>query len=183
MSRGSTFVLASLLALLVWSAAPTEAEAQGYFGVGVGPALRIDDWPNQVHIEAELGYYFSGRANGFFIAFAPTQSWGQDFWVLRFPFRLGGMINIVRQRDFTFQLGPTGTIGFAASDHFDNGRDPDPWFHLSIAFMLRFLVANERIAFYIKPAELEFAIGDTGGGWYGNEAVRYILTGGAQFYF
>lgn len=183
MSRGSTFVLASLLALLVWSAAPTEAEAQGYFGVGVGPALRIDDWPNQVHIEAELGYYFSGRANGFFIAFAPTQSWGDEFWVLRFPFRLGGMINIVRQRDFTFQLGPTGTIGFAASDHFDNRRDPDPWFHLSIAFMLRFLVANERIAFYIKPAELEFAIGDTGGGWYGNEAVRYILTGGAQFYF
>jgi hypothetical protein len=47
--------------------------------------------------------------------------------------------------------------------------------------MLRFLVADERVAFYVQPLGFEFAIGDAGP-IFGNEAIRYVLVGGAQFY-
>ncbi|HJL16314.1 MAG TPA: hypothetical protein RMH99_11695 [Sandaracinaceae bacterium LLY-WYZ-13_1] len=173
---------ALLLAVALGVLTPNEASAQGgFFGAGVGPAIRIDDAPNQFRLELEIGYYVEGRPRGFFLSFAPAQSYGADWWILTFPLRLGGVFDIVRNRDFTFQIGPTGTVGFAVSDRFDSPRDPDPWFHFSFGLALRFLVLQEKLAFYLRPVDFEFFIGDTNP--FGNEMIRYVLVGGVQFYF
>lgn len=174
-------LLAALCAIGL-SLAPSTASAQSmYLGVGIGPAIRLDDWPNQFRIEEEIGWYFGDGPRGFYLGFSPSQSFGAGFWVLVFPLRLGGMFDIFHNSDVTFQLGPTGSLGVAASNTFDvPGRDADAWFHLSFAFMLRLLVADERVALYVQPVGLEFAIGDSF--YFGNEAIRYVLVGGAQFY-
>ena len=163
-------------------AAPSAASAQGaYVGVGVGPAVRIDDWPTQIRVEQEIGFFVNRSPRGFYIAFAPSQSWGDDFWILVFPVRLGGVFDLFRGRDVAFQIGGTGTLGFGLSNPFNVRRDPDPWFHLSFGLILRVLFANERVGVYLRPVDFEFAIGDSP--WYGREAIRYVLAGGLQFFF
>jgi hypothetical protein len=174
---------AAALAIALGALAPSAASAQGaYVGIGLGPAVRIDDFPNQFRVEQEIGIYVSGEPRGFFLSFAPSQSWGAGWWILSFPLRLGGMFDIHRGRDFTFQLGPTGTVGFAVSDQFDTPRnDADPWFQLSFGAALRFLFLRETLAFYVRPLDFVFSISDTGR--YGNEAIRYVLAAGIQYYF
>ena len=174
-----SFALA--LALTIGAlATPSSARAQGYWGVGIGPAVRIDDWPNQFRFEMEVGF-FTDDHRGFFLSFAPAHSFSRNFWVWALDLRLGFLFDVFRNDDVTFQLGPTGTVGFAVSDEFDTLRDPDPWFHLSIGFMMRFLVLNETLGFYLRPLDFEFAIGDSPR--FFNEAIRYLLTGGFQLYF
>ena len=176
-SAALTFVLAV--------SAPAAAEAQGaYIGGGVGPAVQIDDAPTQFRIELEIGYYFTGRPRGFFLAFSPAQSYGRGWGIFTFPLRLGAMFDLHRSRDFTFQLGPTGTVGFALSNWFDNRRDLDAWFHLSVSFGLRFLVLNERLAIFIRPVEFEFFVGDAyyTDGW-DREAIRYVAVAGIHYHF
>lgn len=169
-------VLASVALL-----APNEASADPYIGIGIGPTLSLDHWPHQVRVEQEIGYSFGGRS-GFFLSFAPSQSWGNDFWLLTFPLGIGGLFDVVTNRNFVFQLGPMGTVGFALSNHFDDGRDLDPWFHFGFNFMLRFLVANNRLGIYVKPIGLEFGVGDSHRG-HGSFDGRYYLAGGIHFYF
>ena len=174
-------ILAGLLSLTVSAtAAEAAAQVEPYVGIGLGPAINIDDWPNQVLVEQEIGLTFGGKS-GFFLAFAPYQSWGNDFWVLAFRGRLGGVADLFRGRDVRFQLGGSGTVGVAASDFFDSGRDVDGWFHLSGGLLLRVLILDDRLAIYARPLTFEFAIGDSGR--FGNEAVRYVAVGGIQYYF
>lgn len=182
-STSRVFVVAAALGVVLCCIVPARASAQGaYVGIGVGPAVRIDDFPNQFRVEQEIGYYVSNRPRGFFLAFAPSQSWGAGWWILSFPLRLGGMFDLHRSRDFTFQLGPTGTIGFAVSDQFDTPRtDPDLWFQLSVGVALRFLVLRERLAFYLRPLDFVFSIGDSYS--WGHEAIRYVLAAGIQYHF
>jgi len=170
------------LVAVLCAAIPSTAAAQSvYVGAGVGPAVNMDDWPNQVRIELEIGAYFGGGPRGFFLSFAPAQSWGNDWWVLVFPLRLGAMFDIFRNADVSVQLGPTGAVGLALSDQFNTGDRPDLWFHFSVAFMLRILLMNDRLAIYLRPVGFEFAIGDTGR--YGNEAIRYLAGAGINYYF
>jgi hypothetical protein len=167
---------------------PSEAEAQGgfYLGVGLGPAIRVDDWPTQFRIEQEIGYYFSGEPQGFFLAFAPSQSFGNNFWMLTFAPRLGYMFEVFRNRDVQFQLGPAGTIPGVAVAGCDYDADwcrADAWFHMSFSFMMRLLLARGRVAIYLRPVEFEFAFGgDRRRGW-GDSGIRYVLQGGVQFHF
>ena len=169
-------------AVLATLAAPSVAAAEGgYVGVGAGPAVHLDDWPTQVRVEQEIGYFFSGSPRGFYLAFAPSQSWGNDWWVLVFPLRLGGPFDLFRNSDVTFQLGGTGTLGVAVTDQFNNGTDPDVWFHLSFGLLLRLMLLRERLGIYIRPVEFEFGIGDTRR--FGNEGIRYVLVGGIQYFF
>ncbi len=164
--------------------APSRAAAQvsPYVGIGLGPAIRIDDWPNQVRVEQEIGITFGGR-DGFLLAFAPYQSWGSDFWVLAFPVRLGGIFSVYHSRDFRFQIGGSGTLGFAISDEFDSRTDPDPWFHFSVGLLLRAIVLQDKLAFYIRPVTFEFGFGDSNRAGWGNEVIRYVAVGGVQYYF
>jgi len=162
-------------------ALPSAAAAQSaYVGVGAGPAVRMDDWPTQGRVEQEIGVFFNRRPTGFYLGFAPSQSWGNDWWILTFPLRLGGLAQIYESRDLTFALGGTGTVGFALSDQFDTRDDPDPWFHFSFAFILR-LMFGSNFAIYLRPVGFEFAFGDTGR--FGNEAIRYVAAGGIQYFF
>jgi hypothetical protein len=164
--------------------APSAASAQGglYVGFGLGPALQIDEdynWPTQLRIEEEIGYYFDDRPEGFFIGFAPSQSFLRDFYVIIFAPRFGYMINLVRNRDITFQLGPAGTIpgiAIAGPTCSAPGCDAEVFFHFSFSFMMRLLVAQQRVAIYLRPVEFEFAFGD------GLDSFRYILEGGFQFH-
>ncbi len=169
-------------AVLATLALPNAAAAEGgYAGIGVGPAVHMDDWPTQVRVEQEIGYFVSGSPRGFYLAFAPSQSWGNDWWILVFPLRLGGIFDLYRGSDVSFQIGGTGTLGVAVSDQFNNSSDPDPWFHLSFGLVLRLLVMNDRLGIYVRPVEFEFGIGDTGR--FGNEGIRYVLAGGIQYFF
>lgn len=171
------------------SLAPSGAAAQGgfYLGGGLGPAVRVDDWPTQFRLEQEIGYYFSGRPEGFFLGFAPSQSFGDDTFIVTFAPRVGYMFNIYRSRGLAFQLGPAGTIpGIAIAGCYDGRRcDADPYFHFSFSFMMRLLIANERVALYLRPLEFEFAFGDGVDPprdiWPG-DAIRYVLSGGVQFH-
>jgi len=172
-----------LVALLLPSVlSPNIAAADGaYVGVGLGPAVRMDDWPNQLRVEQEIGVFVSGGTTGFFVSFAPSQSWGNDWWILVFPVRIGGTFDLFRNSNVGIQLGGTGTLGVALSDQFNNRRDPDPWFHLSFALLGRILLANDRLAIYLRPVGFEFGIGD--GRCCGDEGVRYVAAAGIQYYF
>ncbi len=178
-----SFPVALLLAGLVLPmAAPGVAAAEGgYVGVGLGPAARIDDWPNQLRVEEEIGVFVDGGTTGFFIGFAPSQSWGTNWWVLVFPVRLGGTFELFRNSDLGVQFGATGTLGIAITDQFDNGRDPDPWFHLSFGVLARVLLLDDRLAIYLRPLGFEFGIGD--GSCCGTEGVRFEGALGVQYYF
>lgn len=174
--------LAIVFALLV----PDRAMAQRvYLGAGLGPAIRMDDAPNQFRFELEVGAYFDRRPTGFFLAFSPAQSYGAGVGIWTFPLRLGGMFDVYRSNDFTFQLGPTGTVGFALSDRFDTNGWLHGWFHMSVAFMLRFLLMDEKLAIFVRPVEFEFFVGDAGddGGRWNHDAIRYVLTAGIHYHF
>lgn len=178
-SRFVHAVLVSVLAIAVL-APTTVAKADPYVGIGLGPTLRLDDWPNQVRVEQEIGYSFGGRG-GFFLSFAPMQSWGADFWVLALPLGIGGLFDIFHNSDVTFQLGPMGHIGFAIADNFDRD-DPDAWFYFGGNLMLRLLVLDDRLGIYVKPVGLEFGAGD-GSRRFGDIVARYYFSGGIQYYF
>ena len=160
---------------------PAAAAADPFVGIGLGPTIRLDHWPNQVRVEQSIGYSFEGRS-GFFLSFAPYQSWSNSFWILSFPLGLGAHFDVFHNDDFTFQLGPMGTVGLALSNHFNDGRDVDPWFHVSFAFVLRLLLMDDRLGIYIKPAGFELAFGDSNR-MHGEIDGRYFLTGGIQYYF
>lgn len=178
-----SIVAAAVAAVVMAIALPASAQVSPYVGIGVGPAIRIDDMPNQVRVEQEIGLTFGGR-DGFFLAFAPYQSWGADWWVLDFDARLGGIADLYHGRDVRFQLGGSGTVGFAISDDF-NGRssDADFWFHLSGGLLLRLVILDDRLAIYLRPVTFEFFIGDSPRGGWNNEAIRYVAAGGVQYYF
>jgi hypothetical protein len=168
-----------LVGLLVL--APSSASAQGggfYLGFGLGPAFRLDDWPTQLRVEFDVGYYVEGRPEGFFLAFSPSASFFADFAIGVFPLRLGYMFTVYRGSDITFTLGPTGTIGFALDGCTDRDCGTSAFFHFSVAFALRLLFANDTIAAYIRPVDFEFAFTDNPN----NDRIRYILTGGLQFH-
>lgn len=159
------------------------AKADPYVGVGLGPALRLDDWPNQVRVEQEIGFSFD-RRGGLFVSFAPMQSWGSDFWVLAFPVALGGFFDLFHNSDFTFQLGPVGHVGFAISDDFGRNRDVDPWFYFGGSFAARLLLFDDQLGIYVKPVGLEFGAGDGDARrGHGNFVARYYLSGGVHYYF
>lgn len=182
---GSSRALGAALALVTALAAST-ASAQGplYVGFGLGPAVRIDDWPTQIRLEEEIGYYVEGRPSGFFVAFAPSQSFGADYWLLTFAPRFGYMFELYRSDDVAFQLGPTGTIpGIAIGNLFDVDRDADVYFHLSFSLALRLLLDRGLIAIYLRPVELELGFGDGHPPWGDDSGVRYVLQGGVQFHF
>lgn len=143
-------------------------------GVGVGPAVRLDDWPTQFRFEFDVGYYFENRPEGFFLAFSPAASFAENFYVFTFPLRLGYMFTIYRGRDVSFQLGPTGTLGLAVTGLIDPSTDPVAWFHFSLAFGARVLLADDTVAIYLRPLDFEFAFTD------GADAIRYLLVGGVQ---
>lgn len=176
-------LLAAAMAVAVASfAADASAQVSPYVGIGLGPAVGIDNMPNQVRVEQEIGLTFGGR-DGFFLAFAPYQSWGADFWVLDFDARLGGTADIFHNNDVRFQIGGAGTVGVAISDFFNSGRDTDVWFHFSGGLLLRLLVMSDRLAIYLRPVTFEFFIGESNIPGWGNEAIRYVAVGGVQYYF
>ena len=163
-------------------AIPGAAAADGgYVGLGVGPAVRLDDWPTQFRVEEEIGYYIDGEPRGFYLSFAPSQSWGADWWVIVLPLRLGASFDLFHSDDVSFQVGPTGSLGLALSNVFSSSADPDVWFHLSFALMLRLVVMEDRLAFFLQPVGFEFALSDTVR--YGVEAIRFVGDFGVQYYF
>ena len=175
------WLLVSALALSTLLPASV-AQADVYVGIGIGPTLRLDNWPNQVRVEQEIGYSFGGRS-GFFLSFAPSQSWGNEYWMLVFPLGIGGLFDVYRSGDFAFQLGPMGHVGLALADDFDRSdRDVDLWFHFGAAFMVRFMILNDRLGIYLKPIGLEFGAGDSVRG-HGRFDARFYLAGGVQYYF
>ena len=177
-----------ILGLAIASAvlSPSRAEAQGgfYVGVGAGPAVQLHSWPTQLRLEQEIGYYFEGRPEGFFLAFTPTESFFRDVWILTFAPRAGYMFNLFQSRSVTFQLGPTGTIpGLALVGCYGgNHCDAKPYFHFSFSLMLRLLFDCGRIGVYLRPVGFEFAFGDPQLTWHGS-AYRYLLDAGMQFHF
>ncbi len=182
MKRASLTVIGMLLL------APSVAAAQGgfYVGAGLGPAVRIDDWPTQVRLEEEIGYYFDGRPEGFFLSFAPSQSFSDDVFVLTFAPRAGYLWNLFRSDDLAFQLGPSGTVGVAVAGCYDDLCASDAYFHFSFSLLLRALIAGDRLAIYLRPLEFEFAFGDgvsllERDPW-ADHAIRYVLEGGVQFH-
>jgi hypothetical protein len=184
MAYRSWILAAALGALTVLLPSSAAADGTLYMGLGAGPAFNLNRWPTQVRTEFEIGYYFEDNPpGGFFLSFAPSASFLSHRLFFVFPLRLGGMFTLVRNSNMAFQLGPTGTVGFAVSGCYDDDRcDPKPWFHFSVAFMLRLLFADERVAFYVRPVEFEFAFGDDDGFW-GGDAWRYVIAGGFQFHF
>lgn len=177
--RDLTLALAAAAVLAIPGAAAADG---GYVGLGVGPVVRLDDWPSQFRVEEEIGYYVDGEPRGFYLSFAPSQSWGADWWVLVFPLRLGASLDIFRTSDVSFQVGPTGSLGVALNNEFSGSLDPVVWFHLSFALMLRLLVADDRLAITLQPVGFEFAFSDTGTR-YGVEAIRFVGVFGIQYYF
>lgn len=182
MKRASLTVIGMLLL------APSVAAAQGgfYVGAGLGPAVRIDDWPTQVRLEEEIGYYFDGRPEGFFLSFAPSQSFSDDVFVLTFAPRAGYLWSLFRSDDLAFQLGPSGTVGVAVAGCYDDLCASDAYFHFSFSLLLRALIAGDRLAIYLRPLEFEFAFGDgvsllERDPW-ADHAIRYVLEGGVQFH-
>jgi hypothetical protein len=186
MTRAALTVVGILVVAL---GPPSGASAQGglYVGGGLGPAVGIDDWPTQVRLEEEIGYYFDGRPEGFFLGFSPSQSFSDDVFVLTFAPRAGFMFNLFRNDDLAFQLGPSGTIGLAVAGCYDDRCASDAYFHFSFSLMLRALIAGDRLAIYLRPLEFEFAFGDGVNPnpleldpW-ADHAIRYVLEGGVQF--
>lgn len=185
--RGRLFAIA--IAIL---SIPSAGAAQGglYVGGGIGPAVRIDDWPTQVRLEQEIGYYFDNRPEGFFIGFAPSQSFADSVWILTFAPRFGYMFNLFRGSGITFQLGPTLTIpGLAVLGCYDaRACDAEAYFHFSFSFMARVLLMSDHLAVYLRPLEFEFAFGDGLGPsgasdpW-DEDAFRYVLEGGIHYHF
>ncbi len=168
---------------------PSTASAQGgfYVGGGLGPAVRIHDWPTQFRLEQEVGYYFEGRPEGFFIGLTPSESFSEHNWVLTIAPRFGYVFNLYRAGGIAFQLGPAGTIpGLAVAGCYgDLDCEVDAYFHFSVSLLLRLLIADERVAIYLRPLELEFAFGDEMnrviGDFWEDHAIRYVLAGGVQF--
>ena len=163
---------------------PASARADPYVGVGIGPTLNLDSWPNQVRVEQEVGYFFEGRG-GFFLSFAPVQSWGADFWTIAIPLGIGALFDIYRNDDVALQLGPMGRIGVAISGEFDLGdRDVDAWFYFGANFMIRLMVLEDQLGIFLKPVGLEFGVGDGDARrGHGNFVARYYLSGGIHYYF
>lgn len=183
-SRGA--LLAIVLAAIVLAAiAPASAAAQGgfYVGAGVGPAVGIDDWPTQLRVEEEIGFYVDEQPSGFFFAFTPSQSFGADYWALTFAARFGYMLDIYRGRDIGFQLGPTVTVpGIGLGSFFDSMRDVDVYFHFSVALAVRLLLDSGRIAVYVRPVDFEFGFGDGHLPLSDDSVARYVLVAGVQLH-
>ena len=158
--------------------APARTAGGFYVGGGIGPAVHIEGWPTQFRLEEEIGYYVFDRPEGFFVAFAPYQSFASG-WTLALAPRFGWMFNLYR-RDLTFQLGATVTIpGFAGAGcdvaPFGCGS-ADAFFHFSPSIMARLLILEEHLAIFFRPLEFEVAIGRY-------NTVRYVLTAGVHYHF
>ena len=174
MKRWLPFTMLALAILL-----PTGvARADPYVGIGIGPTVQVDDWPTQVRVEQEIGYSFDGN-HGFFLSFAPSQTWSNNYWMLAFPLGIGGLFEVYRNSNIELQLGPMGTVGVAIANDFDRSdRDTDVWFHFSGAFMLRIMLMRGRFGIYVKPVGFEFGAGARSVRGYGNFDARYFATGG-----
>lgn len=174
--------LALALALaLAATLLPAAAEAQGGFflGVGLGPAVGIEDSPTQVRFSEEIGYYFEGRPEGFFLSFNPNQSFGDDRFVLVLPARLGYMFEIYENQDLAVQIGPSGTVGFAIAD-LSNVSDAGFYFHFDIGATARLLLADGLYTIYLRPFDFDFGFG--GGDFQPDFFARYIFEAGIQFH-
>jgi len=170
------------LASIAWSvAAPDRVAAEGggfYVGGGLGPAAHAQGWPTQIRLEEEIGYYVEGKPEGFFVGFAPSQSFLGNQWVLTFAPRFGYMLSLYRGESVTFQLGPTGTIpGVAIQGCYGPPAcGVGAYFHFSVSLMARVLFADEHVGVYVRPAEVEFAFGRL-------TAIRYVLEAGVSYHF
>lgn len=171
---------ALLLSTLLLASLTTEASAQDvYVGVGLGPAVGIRAFPTQFRIEEEIGLTFGGEDHdGFFLSFAPAQSFDANSWALIFPLRFGATTSIFRTDDLTFQIGGMGELGFALARSGSYG--PDAGFHLGAGALLRVLLMENRLAIFLRPVGFEFTIGENGynGGW----ATRWVAALGVQYY-
>ncbi len=175
--------VAALFAALLIGPGDASAQAGFYVGGGLGPAVRVDDWPTQFRIEEEVGYFIEDRPSGFFLAFAPSQSFASDYWLLTFAPRFGWLFDLYRGRDVGFQLGPTVTIpGIAIGNFFGVDRDVDAYFHFAVSFAVRLLLDAGHVAVYLRPLEFEFGFGDGHLPFTDDSGTRYVLTVGVQYH-
>lgn len=177
---------ASLVAAL-FGTSPTEAEAQGFFvNLGGGPAFRLDDWPTQARFEEDLGWHFDGRPFGFYIALAFSQSFSDEgnlAYLFTFAPRFGYDIPVVRGRDVSFVLNPSGTFGLGVAGVTCNGCDAAALFHMTYNFDLKLLFSRNRWGLYLRPVGIEVGVGRRGGTPFGGDDafVRYDLVFGFVF--
>lgn len=180
-------VLRHLAALAVVGAVaasvPATAEAQGFFvNLGGGPAIRLDDWPTQARFEEDLGWHFDGRPFGFYIALAFSQSFSDEGgagvgYMFTFSPRFGYDIPVVRSRDVSFVLNPSGTFGLGVGGFSDAG-DANAYFHMTYNFDLKLLFSRNRWGIFLRPVgfEIGFGRGVPNDNW-----VRYDLVFGFVF--
>src|SRR6476620_5869388 len=124
MNRISVLFAAALLATLAAFAAPATARADRSFYVGFGGGCYNDFDCCHIHgrVQGEVGWHFSGDMTGFFLELDAIGTFGPDYWMFIAGLRLGGDIEVHRDRHFRLLLRPSGMIGVGARDFDGDGR-------------------------------------------------------------
>lgn len=159
----AAFVLSLSLAGGVLAATPSVAEAQKFFvSFGGGAGVRLENWPTQLRLEQDFGFHVRSEPEGFFISFAPSQSFLNDTYMFTFSPRFGFDIAVVRKRKFRFLLTPSITVpGLGVGGNTCDRCDAYAFFHMSYNFDIKFLFGPRAVwGFYIRPVGFEVGIAD-----------------------
>lgn len=178
--------LALVFGLALAALAPTTARADHtmYAGFGAGPYFDVDCCAVHGRVQGEIGWHFGGDDTGFLLELDALANFGRDYWMFVGGLRLGGDIEVHRDRHFQLLVRPSGLVGLGARDYND---PPGPYglFVLQPAFDLRFVVADGLLAFWVRPVAFDILFF-----WDRNDHPRdvyvsaaYQLMGGLDFQF
>ena len=180
----TAFALFSL-ALGASFAAPSTARADRSWYVGFGAGFYNDFDCCRIHgrVQGEIGWHFDHDMTGFFLELDAIGTFGPDYWMFTGGLRLGGDIQVHRDRHFRLLLRPSGMIGLGARDYDGDMRGPYGQVTLQPAFDIRFVVADGLLAFWLRPLAFDFMFwwdSDPARNW---GSVAYQLLGGLDFQF
>lgn len=157
-ARAATLLVGIAIALAALT--PSSAEAQRrpfYAGFGLGPYAFVDCPACRVHfrVQGEFGWHPSGDDTGFFLAVEAIPTFGDDFFMFMGGLRLGGDIEVYRNRNIGVLLRPSGLFGFGFRDWVGSPRRYG-FFVLQPAFDLRLALASRVIQLWIRPVAFDF---------------------------
>ncbi len=186
MQRTSITALAFLTLALASLSAPSTARADHSWYVGGGAGLYNDLDCCHIHgrLQGEIGWHFSGNDTGFFLELDAIATLGPDYWMFTAGVRLGGDIEVHHDTHFAVLLRPSGLIGFGARDFDGDGHGPFGQLVIQPAFDVRFVIADELIALWVRPVAFDFIVWwdhNPMHDWYASAA--YQLLGGIDFQF
>jgi hypothetical protein len=162
-SKLMTLALAALAALALSGTMVAPGEAQQrrsgplFVSAGVGPYVYYA-WDTSFRLEGEFGWHPGGQDEGFFIAADFTFSIERSYAMVFGGARLGGDIEVFRNRDVSVLLTPSGLAGFGWQDFNRTTRGGEGFFIFQPAFQVDVGLLDRVLWIWARPVSFDFLL-------------------------